>query len=154
MAEIADAVTDVWKKVFGDSPSQKVEASLIRLLAHNPQDEILDAIQITSTRFHITSETDRLKYVSGILKNKRIEKVLPDKAAERYQLNKAVLVLQAHWNKQPRGTHYLDRSVIQEWLTDCSVDEIKAVMDVAEGYWARLREEMKRLIKSRRDPKS
>jgi hypothetical protein len=149
MSNPAETIIDAWTESFGTSPSNIGELALARLSKNNPTEIVLDAIRVTVAKFQITSETDRIKYISGILRNKRIAKVFPDKAAERYERNKAKMILRGHWKRQPHGTGYLNDRLVEEWLTVCSVDEIKAVMDVAEGYWARLREEMGRVVKNR-----
>ena len=129
-----DEIISSWKESFGEEPSAPIRTSLKLLTKHNPANEIIDAVRITATKFHITTETYCFIYVCVIINNKRLERILPDKAAEKHEFNKAMLALQDYWTKQPRGTHYLNKLTVQTWLRYCSVDEIKAVMDVAGGY--------------------
>jgi hypothetical protein len=76
--------------------------------------------------------------------------VLPHKAEELRQLDRAMLILTDYWSKQPRGTGYLNRYTVGSWLKHCTVDEIKTVMGVAAGYWADLRTEMERIVDARK----
>jgi hypothetical protein len=139
-----------WKESFGMEPSAPIATSLRLLTKHNPVSEIIDAVCITATNLDIIGETDRMKYVRGILHQKQLAREQPEKAAEAYKQNRAVVALQSHWNKQPRGSHYFDKRVVKNWLRFLSGDEIKAAMDEAEGYWPALREEIKRRIDTRK----
>jgi hypothetical protein len=122
-----------------------------RLASTTGAREIIEAIYITAAKRHIESPTERIKYVSGILRQKRLEKLLPDRATEKNEYNKAMVILKAHWSKQPRGAGYLDKRFVAKWLDYCSIDEIKTVMDVAEGIWSDLRTQMEGIIEARKE---
>jgi hypothetical protein len=91
-----------------------------------------------------------VKYIVGILRRKRLAAVAPDLAEEKHRLDISKVSLQAYWDKQSRGTGYLNETSVAEWLKYCTVDEIKAVMHGAQGYWADLQTDMDRIAATRK----
>ena len=60
-------------------------------------------------------------------------------AQKKEESHKAYYRLLNHWQTQRRGSGYLPKYVIDEWLENWSENEIKIAMDNAEGMWQDLK---------------
>jgi hypothetical protein len=134
-----------WYSSFNREPLG-LSKSFTDLLGQNEIDGILEAIRITRLRREIVGNEACIKYVRGILHHRHLEKVAPERAAEM----KVFFSLQQYWKHQPRGSGYLNRQEVLEWLRYCTADEIRCIMRTAEGIWADLRDEMDRLVATRK----
>ena len=141
-----NAVWTAWYETFSEIPLSLAE-EFTKLLEKGDLDTITEAIQITgSKRDPIHGNDARIRYIYGILRHKLLESVAPERAAEM----KTIFSLQQYWQHQPRGSGYLNRSLLKKWLQVCTPDEIRSVMNSAGGLWADLKDEMERIVSARK----
>lgn len=119
---------DVWQEQFQQQPSEFVRSSLDKLTKRADISEIIEAIGVTAAKQHITTDSNRMKYIGGILRRKRLAAVLPDRAEADRELNSAMLTLQVYWARETGSTGRLERDEVAEWLKYCTLEEIEAVM--------------------------
>ena len=135
---------EAWKYWFDEPPSETVRLFLERHSENHSAATIIEAIEITSDKLDITAETSRLQYLNGVLRRKVLESVDP----ERPEQERQIAIIRRCWNKSNLGYWPLSKRKIIYWLGHCTVEEIKAVMSVADS-WSDLRDEMDRIIERR-----
>lgn len=144
-----DLPLEQWEVSFNRKPTQFVIASLAQLARDNPMQDISDSISILSSRPDISDDESKIKYIAGILRQKRLERESPEIAAEEKKRSKDFYTLQKLWKQQPRGSGYLHKFVVFRWLKFCTVHEIQDAMILAEGIWSRLKAEMDDVLKAK-----
>lgn len=134
-----------WHESFREIPFA-VSKRLAEILKKEGLHPMLEAIRITQSKRELRGDA-RINYVVGILRHRLLEKIAPERAAQ----TKIYFSLHQYWKNQPRGSGYLSKSVVLEWLQYCSADEIRCVMNSTEGLWANLRFEMDRIVSLRKE---
>jgi hypothetical protein len=123
-----------------------ISEELAKLAAKHEVKAVTEAIEITSRKLNgVSDDMRRISYIHGILGHKILERIAPEKAARM----KEFYSLRVYWSHQPHGTGYLDQTAVLQWLECCTVDEIRAIMNVANGLWAELKSEMERIVTAR-----
>lgn len=106
-------------------------------------ESVIEAVRIAAAkRPAIASDEDRVKYIFGILRQQHLKQLAPERAADEETFFK----LRQYWRNLPRGTGYLDKALVHDWLKHCSPDEIRVIMHSTQGLWADLRDEMQKVI--------
>jgi hypothetical protein len=140
-----DSPVEAWEYWFDKPPSETVQLALERHSKNHPAAAtIIEAIEITSDKLDITDETKRLQYLNGVLRRKVLESVDPDCAEQERQ----IAIIRRAWDKSNLGFWPLSKRKILYWLEYCNVEEIKAIMRVAES-WSDLGDEIERVIERR-----
>jgi len=117
-------------------PSDEAVKGLLRLTAKSDVSTLAEAVRIAGTKRDLQEDEARLKYIGGILRNKRLEATSPELASRL----RNVKWLMKYWRNQPRGTGFLHTWMLADWLKVCTPEEIRAAMDLAGGYYRELRE--------------
>jgi hypothetical protein len=144
ISALDDKVFEAWVDAFM-YPSDEAVEGLLRLCSKNDVSAIVEAVRIARKKRDLQDDDARLKYVGGILRNKRLEATSPELALRL----RNVRWLTKHWKNQPRGTGYLPVWTLSAWLKDCTPEEIRAVMDLTGGIYSELRNEVGALIESK-----
>jgi hypothetical protein len=139
-----DSPVEAWEYWFDEPPSEAVRLSLERHSKNHAAATIIESIEITSDKLDITAETSRLQYLNGVLRRKVLQSVDPERAEQERQ----IAIVQRCWDRSNLGCWPLSKRKIVYWLEHCTVEEIKVVMSVADG-WSDLRDEMDRIIERR-----
>ena len=147
IAGLDDAVFEAWVDAF-TYPSDEAVTGLLRFTKKNDVPTVAEAVRIAGRKRDLQEDDARLKYIGGILRNKRLEATSPGLAERLRNVN----WLMEYWKNQPRGTGFLHRWMLTDWLKVCTPEEIRAAMDLAGGYYRELREEMNTLIESKTPP--
>jgi hypothetical protein len=72
MAYEGNSLDEAWEFWFDEAPSEDVRKVLAARLRQHSLDDVLDALRITSTKPQIIDQTNRLKYMSGVLRKKAL----------------------------------------------------------------------------------
>jgi hypothetical protein len=144
ISALDDRVFEAWVDAF-TYPSDEAVKGLLRLTAKNEAVIVAESVRIAGKKRDLQEDDARLKYIGGILRNKRLEVTSPELASRL----RNVKWLTEHWKNQPRGTGYLPVWMLKGWLKSCTPEEIRTVMDLTGGYYGELRNEMESLIESK-----
>lgn len=147
IAALDDTVFEAWVDAF-TYPSDEAVKGLLRFTAKNGVSTVAEAVRIAGKKRDLQEDEARLKYIGGILRNKRLESTSPELAERLRNFN----WLMTYWQNQPRGTGFLHPWMLKDWLKTCTPEEIRAAMDLAGGYYRELREEMAALVESKAQP--
>ena len=143
---IIDLISEEWERQSGGemSLSEQGKKQMSLLLKKHSPDEIIEALRITWGKN--IQDSERFKYMCGVLKNFYLRKINPEMARQKEQSGKDYYELLEYWKKQRRGSGYLPKYTVDKWLQVVTKEEIKEKMDITCGMWTDLKEEMEILI--------
>lgn len=131
MPYVGDSPVDAWEFWFDEKPSDAVVLCLIQRVKTYSTDAVLEAIEITGARAQvIADETARLQYLSGVLRRKELEAILPDAAAEE----RVIDLVRKCWTTKRHFTFPLSRKQAREWLSFASAQDLCALIEISHGW--------------------
>lgn len=138
---VIDLICKVWNEQSAgeSSVSELGKNGLQKSLRRFCAEDIIEAIKITWSACHIENE-QKWKYMWGVAKNLKLRRDNPELAQHKEERNKIYFRLLSFWQNRPRGSGYLPRERIFDWLAlGWTEQQIMKKMEMAGGMWATLK---------------
>lgn len=126
-----DSPFEAWEYWFDAPPSETVKTCLNERVGKYSARAVVEAIQITGAKaLVITGETERLQYLSGVLRRKELEAILP---AELVADERKIDIVRKAWREQ-NFSFPLSRKQALDLLSLASVEDLCALIKISMSW--------------------